>query len=106
MKCIRFWSLLLIVALFGSACHQPTAEDRDNRRLLEQILTAVTLTNSRLLEDAAKRNQQRHDAGQIADDDFQALEAVITKARAKDWSGAAAAAYAFRKARPFVRPGH
>ncbi len=79
MNSVRFWSLLLVVSLLGSACHRPTAEDRDNRRLLEQILTAVTLTNSRLLEDAAKRGKQRHDAGQIADDDFQALEAIINK---------------------------
>jgi hypothetical protein len=105
VKRIRDWTLLLAMSALAVGCHRPTAEDRDNRRLLDQILTAVTLANSRLLEDAAQRAKDRHDAGQIADDDYRALDAIITQGRAKDWSGASAAGYAFRKVRPFVRSG-
>lgn len=95
----------LVMVLLVAGCHQPTAEDRDNRRLLEQILTAVTLSNARLVDEEAKRAQQRHDGGMLSDEDFQALDAILGKARAGDWSGAAAAGYAFRKQRPFVGPG-
>jgi hypothetical protein len=105
MRLIRFVSLLLLVAIAGPACNRPTAADRDNRRVLDEILTAITIKNGRLLEESAERAEARHAGAQFSDDDYRAIEAIVAKARAHDWPGAEADAYAFRKQRPFVKPG-
>jgi hypothetical protein len=104
-KSLRFWSLLLILALAGPACSRPTTADRDNRRVLDEILTAITIKNTRLLEESAVRAEGRHADGHFSDDDYRAIAAFIAKARDNDWPGAESDAYAFRKQRPFVRPG-
>ena len=96
---------LLIVLLLAGGCSRPTEVDRDNSRVLAEILTAITLKNSRLLEASAGRAEARHDAGQLADAEYQAIESFIDKGRTGDWAAAEADAYAFRKRHPFVRPG-
>jgi hypothetical protein len=74
--------------------------------LLDAIITAVSMTNERWLAEDEQLLQTRHAAGQLTDEEFQQLEAVIGRARDGDWSGAVEAAYQFRKERPFVREGH
>ena len=96
---------MLIVLLLAGGCRRPTAVDRDNSRVLTEILTAITLKNARLLEASAVRAQTRHDAGELGDAEYQGMEAFIDKARSGDWPAAEADAYAFRKRHPFVRPG-
>jgi hypothetical protein len=96
---------MLIVLLFAGGCGGPTAVDRDNGRVSVEIQTAITLKNARLLEASAVRARARHDAGQLADADYQAMEAIIEKGRSGDWPAAESDAYAFRKRRPFVRSG-
>lgn len=96
---------MLIALLLAGGCSRPTEVDRDNSRVLAEILTALTLKNSRLLEASADRAEARHDAGQLADAEFQAIQSFIDKGRAGDWAEAEADAYAFRKRHPFVRPG-
>jgi hypothetical protein len=105
MKYNGFWCGVLLLALLASGCGAPTEIDRDNRRVLDAILTAVTLKNPRLLEDDARRAKERYQAGQLSDGDYRALEAIISKARAGDWGGAETDGYAFRKRRPFVKEG-
>ena len=97
--------VLLAIATFFAGCHSPTAEDRNNRRVLDELLTAITLKNSRLLEESAARAKVRHEAGQFADVDYDEIEAFIGKAREKDWPAAEAAGYAFRRKRPYVVSG-
>ncbi|HEV3257759.1 MAG TPA: hypothetical protein VG013_12815 [Gemmataceae bacterium] len=106
MKTVRFRVLLLGLALLASGCRGPTQEERDNRRGLDAILTAITMKNARLLEESAKRAKARHDAGQLTDEQYQGMEAFIKKARTGDWSGAEKDAYEFRKKHPFVTEGH
>jgi hypothetical protein len=106
MKTTRLWAVLLVLVLTASGCRGPTQEDRDNRRLLDAILTAITLKNARLLEDNAKRAQARHEAGQLTDEEYEGMAAVINKARGGDWSGAESDGYEFRKKHPFVKEGH
>ncbi len=57
MKTIRFLVLLLGLALLASGCGGPTLEERDNRRALDAILTAITIQNARLLEESASGPQ-------------------------------------------------
>jgi hypothetical protein len=96
---------LLVISILAVGCGGPTGDDRENRRVVEEILTAITLKNSRLLEAAAKRAAQRHDGGLLTDEEYQGLEQVIEQARRGDWPAASAAGYAFRKQHPFVPAG-
>ncbi len=105
MRTIRLGGVLLVLAVLTSGCRTPTQEERDNRRLVDAILTAITIKNARLVEDNARRLDRRHDAGQLTDEQYQGLRAVIQKARARDWAGAERAGYEFRKQHPFVREG-
>jgi hypothetical protein len=95
----------LLAALTLVGCHKATLEDRDNRRLVEQILTALTLKNEGLVAEATKRRDQRRLAGQLADADSQELEAILDRARRGDWPGALKDAYAFRREHPYARRG-
>jgi hypothetical protein len=114
MKKSRFWGtllrlallILLGLALLASGCRAPSQEDRDNRRALDAILTAITMKNSRLLEESARRAKARHDAGPLTDEQYQGMEAFINKARGGDWLGAEKDGYEFRKKHPFVKEGH
>jgi hypothetical protein len=100
-----FLFALLVVLLFAGGCGGPTEVDRDNGRVLVEIMTAITLKNARLLESSAVRAQTRHDAGQLADTEYEAMQACIAKGRSGDWPAAEAEAYAFQKRHPFVRSG-
>ncbi len=97
--------LLLVSAALVAGCKRPTVEDRDNRRLVDAILTTITIKNTRLLDDNEKWARQRHDAGQLGDDEFTGMVAIIERARSGDWAGAEADGYAFRKQHPFVKEG-
>jgi hypothetical protein len=106
MKPSAFWAVLPGLALLASGCRAPTQEERDNRRLVDAILTAITIRNARLLEEDARWAKTRHGADQLTDEEYQGLEAIVNKARAGDWAGAEKAGYEFRKKHPFVREGH
>jgi hypothetical protein len=97
--------LLAILASFAVGCRQPTAADRDNRRVVECLLTAITLHNPQLLEDNAKWAAERHDAGQLANADYREIEAIVEEARRGNWLAAEEAGYQFRERRPFVKSG-
>lgn len=98
-------ALLLAVAIFTAGCSKPTEVDRDNRRLLDAILTAITMKNTEWLEEDAKLLEKRHDAGQLTDSEHGKLLAIIDKARSGDWKSAEQAGYEFRGAHPFVKEG-
>jgi hypothetical protein len=101
-------SLVILVGLtfIVAGCHRPTAEDRDNRRLIDAILTSITIKNARLLGDNLEWAQKRHDAGHLTDAQFEGMATIIEKARTGDWAGAEKDGYAFRKRHPFVKDGH
>lgn len=95
----------LVIGVLAMAGRAPTMEERENRKAVDAMLTAITLKNSRLLEESAKRAMARRTAGQITEAQYQGLEAVINKARARDWAGAEKDGYEFRKKHPFVKEG-
>ena len=98
---------LICVFLFalGLGCHSPTETDRDNRRLLDAILTAIAMKNEKWLEDDAKLAEQRHSDGQLTNWEHARLVAIIEKGRSGDWQSAEQLGYTFRKAHPFVKEG-
>jgi hypothetical protein len=113
MNTNRLRNMVLGIALLATlglgvlawAGRTPMLEERNNRKAVDAMLTAITLKNSRLLEDSAKRARARREAGQLTEAQYQALEAVINKARARDWPGAEKDGYLFRKQHPFVKEG-
>ena len=96
------WSLALLTA----GCAGPTQADRDNRRLVDAILTAITMKNLTWLEEDAQLATTQHQTGHLTDDEYEHLLSIIGRARSGDWLGAEKQNYKFRKDHPFVREGH
>jgi len=106
MKTLRLWTILIGLPLFVSGCQRaPTQDERENRRALDEILTAITIKNQRLLGESAARAKSRYDDGKFTSEEFQGIEALVGKAGAGDWSGAEKDGYEFRKKHPFVKEG-
>ncbi len=92
--------ILCLIVLAGCG---PSAEERENRKALEFLLTAVSLKNKKELEKDARRIEERHAAGNLSDESHKELIAIVEKARAGDWGEAERMAYEFREARPFFK---
>jgi hypothetical protein len=99
-----FLSVACLVLVAPGCRGQPTTSDLENRRLLDAIITAISLGNAQWLADDEQLLRARHQAGHLTDDEFRRLDEIIGQARRGE-SGALAAAYAFRKDRPFAKPG-
>ena len=98
--CVLFASSLLVVG-----CSAPTETARENRRLLDAILTAITMKNQKWLSDDAEIAKTRHEARQLTDWEFEQLSKIIDKGSAGEWKTAEELGYEFRKAHPFVKEG-
>ncbi len=93
------------LALLPGGCSRPVETDRDNRRMVDAILTAVTMRNTGWLEDASARLEERHQEGELADWEHERLLAIVEAARSGEWQAAERMGYEFREERPFVRDG-
>jgi hypothetical protein len=78
-------------------------EELQNRKVLDAILTAVTMKNHRELEADYKLLEARRAEGHVSERNYQALQGTISKARSGDWAGAERDLYALRKAHPYLR---
>jgi len=94
-----FLACLLLLA----GCGGPSADERENRKAFEFLLTAVSLKNGKELDKDAKRIEERHAAGQLSDARYQELQEIIQKARAGNWAEAEELAYEFREKQPFFK---
>ena len=102
----HFYSVLLfILATLAAGCSGPTEVDRDNRRLVDSILTAITMKNTGWLEDAEKRAEQRYSDGHLTQDEYEQLLSIIETAKAGEWPTAEKMGYEFRNDHPFVKEG-
>ncbi len=97
--------LLLVAVVLGGlgGCGQPSEEARQNRRLVDAVLTAVTVKNRKQLDKDAALWDERRAAGVLAEAPHAAVIACIAKARAGDWAGAEEDLYRFREADPFPK---
>lgn len=98
------WRLLFglfVAAMFG--CGEPSEETRQNRRLVDAVLTAVTTKNRRELDRDEKMLTERHSSGLLSDRAYDELRAGIERARSGDWSGAEEQLYRYRASDPFPR---
>ncbi|HLJ10835.1 MAG TPA: hypothetical protein VKU82_06585 [Planctomycetaceae bacterium] len=100
------WGLCVLgLALAVWGCSEPTQIERDNRRLLDALLTAITMKNSHWLEDHAALAEKRREAGHLTEWEYVQLSSIIEKGRSGDWQAAEKKAYEFRKEHPFVKEG-
>jgi hypothetical protein len=102
----RLVGVLLVSGFLAGGCSTPSETDRDNRRLLDAILTAITLKNATWLEDDAALAETRHQAGHFTDEEYGELRSIIETARSGDWVAAEREGYEFRRGHPFVADGH
>jgi hypothetical protein len=99
-------AFLFTLTLLLPGCSAPTEAERDNRRLVDAILTAITMKNTIWLDDDAELAEKRHLAGQLTDAEYDELTAIIEKAKSGDWQTAEKKGYEFRMKHPFVKEGH
>lgn len=104
MPARRFLRRTLFAILFVSmaGCSQKPAEEaRQNRRLVDAILTAVTTRNQKELKrDAVLWNKRLAD-GLLEAASHRAVSDSIAKASNGDWAGAEDDLYRFRDSEPF-----
>lgn len=97
--------LLLIVAGLAclGGCSKPSEEARQNRRLVDAVLTAVTMKNRKELDKDAALWDKRLADGVLSEKPHKAVKACIEKARAGDWTGAEEDLYKLRESDPFPK---
>ena len=84
-------------------CSEPTEETRQNRRLVEAVLTAVTMKDRKELDKDAALWDKRVADGFLSEKPHKAVKACIEKARVGDWAGAEKDLYKFRDSQPFPK---
>ncbi len=94
-------ALVLLLSLL-SGCRKPTEDTRQNRRLVDSLLTAVTTGNQKELTKCKGMLDQRHTEGLLSDYNHKRLSEIFDQARSGQGS-AEAALYEFRKSEPFPK---
>ncbi len=79
---------LLIAVGFAVGCGGPPQVGVNNYRLVEGLRTAVSARRTDWLEDTAQVIKERHASGELNDEPFAALEAIIVQARDAQWKEA------------------
>ena len=93
----RRFSPLFTVLLLAAGCgFEPSDREVKNARAFEALLTAVSLKNEHEFKQDIKQIDERHAAGELSEGNYQEIQKIVVKGRAKDWEGAAKQAYEFR----------
>ena|SRR5581483_4398223 len=101
----RGFALALVVAVLAclGGCGEPSEEARQNRRVVDAVLTAVTTKNRKELDKDAALWDKRLADGVLSEKPYKAVKASIEKAKAGDWAGAEDDLYKFRESNPFPK---
>lgn len=93
--------LLLLLLQSIPGCGKPNETQRDNRRLMDAVLTAIVIKSPKdLLKDKALLEARFLD-GKIAKDIYRKIFDFIEQAEAGDWDKAEKGLYALRSQTPF-----
>lgn len=92
---------LAIAAICG--CGEPPEEARQNRRLVDGLLTAVTIKNVKELDRCKDKLDKRLEDGLLSEGYHRRLMEIHAQAKAGQWSAAEEALYKFRESTPFPR---
>lgn len=86
-----------------TGCGKPTEDARQNRRLTDALLTAVTTKNPKeLAKSKALIDKQREDAV-LSEANHKSLADIFVQAKAGKWAEAEEALYMYREAEPFPK---
>lgn len=91
------------VSLVIAGCGKPTEDARQNRRVVDAVLTAVTVKSRKQLDKDAALWDKRLADGLVSERCHKAVRECIEKARAGDWGGAEDSLYKFRETEPFPK---
>jgi hypothetical protein len=91
---MRRKALFILVALVVSGCGRVQQIDPSNRRLMQGLQTAVSSRKTEWLDATVQLIEDRFASGELSDEEYAAVEPIIEKARAGDWSGAQKDAFA------------
>jgi hypothetical protein len=83
---MRGW--VLSAMLLATGCGSPAQVGPNNYRLVAALQTAISARRTDWLDDAQKEVTERRARGQLDDQQFAALDAIITQARAGQWEAA------------------
>ncbi len=98
--------VMVVLTAFGlvaSGCGRPNETVRDNRRLLDAILTAVTIRNAEELANDEELLETRHAAGELSAESYAEIHRAIELAQSNDWEGAERELYEYRNRVPFPK---
>lgn len=93
----RFLVVLVASAVCVAGCGPPQAAPQ-NQQLISSLRTALSAQNPEWLEQNVKLLEERRAADQVSDEELEAFQAIIEKARAGQWKEAEEDAIAFQKA--------
>lgn len=98
------WTVYLfvfsIIVILGG-CSKHSDESRQNRRVVDAILTAVTLKNPKELDKDSAMWDTRLADGLLPERHYKTVRAIIEKARSGNWREAEDELYKFRETYPF-----
>ena len=100
-RVIRAMTASLGFGMVMMGCGGPTELTRDNRRLMDAVLTAVTIRSRDELSKDKTWLETKHDDGELSETTFTAIIQLIEKAEAGDWVTAERELYLFRRRNPF-----
>ena len=84
---IAFWQIVLLVAVIGGCSAQPQIS-KANVKLVAKLRTAVAAKKPDWLNSAAKQIDEQHRDGKLSEDEYKALEPIVSDARQGHWSEA------------------
>lgn len=64
-----------------------------NRKILEALQTAVSSKKLEWLEIVTKQVTEKYDEGDVSDEEFNAIDAIVQKAESGDWKAAQLASF-------------
>lgn len=97
------WIAAMAISLFLGGCGGPTDTTRDNRRLVEAILTAVTIRSTQELANDKILLEARREEGDLSEATANSLLEIIEFAETGDWAKAEQELYQLRKRVPFPK---
>jgi hypothetical protein len=101
-RCLLFAFALVLLGVVAG-CGQPSEDTRQNRRLADGLLTAVTIKNVKELDKCKAMLDKRREDGVLSEGNHKRLGEIHAQAKAGKWSEAEAALYKFRESDPFPR---
>lgn len=94
---------ILTLSLSAVGCSRPAEAQRDNRRLMDAILTAVVIRNPKELAKDKELLEARRQEGKMSKASFESLQKLIVEAEAGKWESAEKGLYEIRTKLPFPK---